>query len=632
MGVIVLLFLLALGLVFGPVVANVLGHDLGMLTSTIMTASGIGLTVLSGSMMVITRLYNKTKASEAFVRTGMGGMKIIKDGGSIVIPVIHQIVKISLRTLRLDVGREGPDALITKDKLRADIKAEFFVRVMPDDDSIKNAARSFGEHMDDESYVGKLVEDKLISALRTVAATKTLEELNTQRDEFVKQVTDIVTPDLAHNGLTLEVATISKLDQTALQNLRDDNVFDAQGKRTIAAITQEQATARNDLERAGEQARKRRDVETRQAMLALERQQAEAEAEQQALIAMVKAQKMREAKEKEIEAQRGVELANVQKAQAVEVAQRQQQQAVETAERKKLEAITQAEQDLEVAKRKQQEAIAQAERERAAAEALLAKAEAQRETERQAVRTVQVQAEAERAKTTQVIAAQAEAERRYTEAQRAADAEAYRLQKEAEGKKAAADAEAEAVTKRAQAEASAKRAHAEGDKALQMVPVDVAKEQVGVKQREVEVLQQELEARAKHGAAAQQFEIEKLRLIKEAEIRIAGAQAMATIGGKIEAQVVGTPEDVAKMTEAYMRGMGVARTIDGFFGGAGNETVDGVEGLGQKLAALVSAAARRLGGSDAAGPADGAPSNGGATASASKPVVVPAKPVTSNET
>src|SRR5262249_60382310 len=144
-----------------------------------------------------------------------------------------------------------PDALITKYKLRADIKAEFFVRVMPDDDSIKNAARSFGEHMDDERYVGKLVEDKLISALRTVAATKTLEELNTQRDEFVKQVTDIVTPDLAHNALTLELATISRLDQTALKNLRDDNGFDAQGKRTIAAITQEQATARNALERAG---------------------------------------------------------------------------------------------------------------------------------------------------------------------------------------------------------------------------------------------------------------------------------------------------------------------------------------------------------------------------------------------
>lgn len=593
MSAIVLLFVLALALIVGPVVATVQGHSLGAATSMIMTGSGIVLAVVSGTLLIITRLYVKTKASEAFVRTGMGGMRVIKDGGSIVVPVIHQIVKISLRTLRLDVGREGPDALITKDKLRADIKAEFFVRVMPDDDSIKNAARSFGERMDDGSYVGKLVEDKLISALRTIAATKTLEDLNSQRDEFVKQVTDIVTPDLAHNGLTLEVATISRLDQTALQNLRDDNVFDAQGKRTIAAITQEQATARNELERAGEQARKKKDVETRQAMLALERQQAEAEAEQQSQIAVIRAQKTREAQEKQIEAQRAVEIATVQKAQAVEVAQRQQQQAVETAERKKLEAITQADQEVEVAKRRQQEAVARAESERAAAEALLAKAEADRETERQAIKTVQVRAEAERAKTTQVIGAQAEAERRFTEAQRAADGEAYRLQKEAEGKKAAADAEAEAVTKKAQAEAAAKKAHAEGDKALQMVPVEVAKEQVGVKQREVEVLQQELEARSKHGAAAQTFELEKLRITKDAEIRIAGAQAMATFGGKIEATVVGTPEDVARMTQSYMRGMGVARTLDGFVAGASSDVLDGLDGIGERLVSLVTAATRR---------------------------------------
>src|SRR5215468_677309 len=595
MGFLIVLFLFALALIFGPVAANLADHPLNALTSTIMTAGGIALAIFTGTLMIVTRLYVKTKASEAFVRTGMGGMKVIKDGGSIVMPVIHQIVRISLRTLRLDVGREGPDALITKDKLRADIKAEFFVRVMPDDDSIKNAARSFGEHMDDEAFVAKLVEDKLISALRTVAATKTLEELNTQRDEFVKQVTDIVTPDLAHNGLTLEVATISKLDQTALQNLRDDNVFDAQGKRTIAAITQEQATARNELERAGEQARKKKDVETRQAMLALERQQAEAEAEQQAQIAMITAQKTREAQEKQIEAQRAVDIAAVAKEQAVQVATRQQQQAVETAERKKLEAITQADRDVEVAKRKQQEAIAQAERERAAAEAELAKAEAQRETERQAIKTVQVRAEAERAKSTQVIGAQAEAERKFTEAQRAADAEAYTLQKEAEGKKAAADAEAEAVTKKANAEAAARKALAEAEKAIQMVPVEVAKEQVGVKQREVEVLQQELEARAQHGAAAQQFEIEKLRIIKEAEVRIAGAHAMATFGGKIEANVVGTPEDVAKMTQSYMRGMGVARTIDGFFAGASGEALEGLDSLGQRLSALLGAVTKKPG-------------------------------------
>lgn len=595
MGAIVLLFVFALALIGGPIAANVAGHPLGTLASSIMMIAGVALAVVSGMLMIITRLYVKTKASQAFVRTGMGGMKVIKDGGSIVIPVIHQIVNVPLRSFRLEVLREGADALITRDKLRADIKAEFFVRVQPEDDSIKAAARSYGEHMDDERYVAKLVEDKLVSALRTVAATKTLEELNTDRDDFVKKVTDGVTTDLNHNGLTLEGVTISKLDQTDPKALRDDNIFDAQGKRTIAEITQKQLTERNALERAGEQARTKQDVETRQAVLQLEQTKAQAEAEQSAAIAKIKAEQERAAQEKQIEAQRQIELANVEKARQIEVAQREQQKAVEVAERGKQEAIVAATQKVEVAERAKQAAIAQAEAERAAKEAELARAEADREKERQAIKTVTVEAEAERAKTTQVIGAQAEAERQYTAATKAADADAYRMQKEAEGKKAAAEAEAEAITKRAQADAAAAEARAKGEQAIQMVPVQVKQAEVDVEAKRVQVLQQELQARAEHGSAMQQFEIEKLRITKEAEIRIEGARAAATFGGKIEATVVGTPEDVARLNDRFLQGMGVARAVNGFFDAADPETLASVAGAGQQLASLVSAAARRIG-------------------------------------
>lgn len=595
MGPIVLLFAFAVALIAGPIAANVAGHPLGTLTSTIMTISGIVLAVLSGLLMVITRLYVKTKASQAFVRTGMGGMKVIKDGGSIVIPVIHQIVNVPLRSFRLEVLREGGDALITKDKLRADIKAEFFVRVQPEDDSIKNAARSYGEHMDDERYVAKLVEDKLVSALRTVAATKTLEELNTDRDDFVKKVTDGVTTDLTHNGLTLEGVTISKLDQTDPKALRDDNIFDAQGKRTIAEITQKQLTERNALERAGEQARTKQDVETRQQILSLEQTRAEAEARQAAEIASVRADQDRLAKEKEIEAQRQIELAGVEKQKQIEVAQRTQQQAVEVAERAKQEAVVAAQQKVEVAERAKQAAIAQAEAQRTAKEAELAKAEAQRETERQQVKTVEVEAAAERDKRKRVIDAEAAAQEQYVKAEKAADAEAYGMKAKAEGQKAAADAEAEAIRKRAEAEASASEASARGQRAVAMVPVDVKKAEVEVEAQRVSVLQQELEARSQHGAAAQEFEIAKLRITKEAEVQIAGAQAMATLTGKVQAQVFGTPEDVARMTAAYAKGMGFSKMVDGFFAGANEETLESIEGAAGQLANLVGAAAKRLG-------------------------------------
>jgi len=395
--------------------------------------------------------------------------------------------------------------------------------------------------MGDASSVRALVEDKLVSALRTVAATKNLEELNIERDRFMEQVMQIVTPDLAHNGLTLETATISKLDQTDPRLLKSDNIFDAQGLRTIAQITQEQLTRRNELERAGEQARKLQDVETRKRVLTLEQAEAEAQATQSAQVATVIAAKEREAREQQIASERAVELAAVEKIKAIEVATREQQQAIDVAERRR------------------QEAIANAESDRAQAEATLAQAEATREQARQAVRTVEIEAEAVRNKTQQVIAAQGEAERRYVEIQRHADADAYRVQKEAEARKLSADAEAEAVRKQAEAEADAARARASGDRAIAMVPVDVERERVGVERQRVEdVLERELQAREAHGKAAQDFTLAQLRITKEAEIRIEAARATATLLGQVKANVYGTPEDVARMTETFMRGMGVS--------------------------------------------------------------------------
>ncbi|MEW5850572.1 MAG: SPFH domain-containing protein [Myxococcota bacterium] len=577
MGAITLLLLFAVALIAGPIVAGVAGIPLSTLSATIMTLSGVLLAVVTGMLLIVTRLYVKTKASEALVRTGMGGMRVIKDGGALIIPVVHQIVRISLQTLRLEVSREGGDALITKDKLRADVRAEFFVRVQPDEESIRSAARSFGDHMGDARFVRGLVEDKLVSALRTVAATKTLEELNTERDKFMEQVTHIVAPDLSHNGLTLETATISKLDQTDPRMLRDDNIFDAQGKRTIAEITQQQLTERNKLERLGEQHRKLQDVEARKKLVELERMQAETEAAQRAELAKVQAAKSREAQEKQIEAQRAVELAAVAKQQAIEVALREQQMAVEVAERKK------------------QEAVAQAEAERAAKEAALAQAEALRERERQLVKTVEVEAAAERDKRKQIITAEAEAERKFVEAQRSADAEAYRLEREAAAHKAAAEADAEAITRRAQAEADAARARAEGEKAAALVPVEVERQKVEVERRRVdEVLKMELEAREQHGKAAQEFELAQLRITKEAEVRIEAARATVNLLGKVHAQVFGTPEDVSRMTQALMNGMGISQTVDGFFAGASPRTLQVADAVGKQVASLASAVTRKL--------------------------------------
>ena len=168
-------------------------------------------------------------------------------------PVLHQVIPVSLETMRLNVERRGPARLITKDNLRVDLSAEFYIKVQPHIDDIKQAARSLGGRSVQAAAVSELVEDKLVSALRTVAATKELVELHSKRDEFASAVQQIVKHDLASNGLTLESVTISSLDQTDPTQLQERNVFDAQGLRKIAEITQKARVERNEIEREAEQ-------------------------------------------------------------------------------------------------------------------------------------------------------------------------------------------------------------------------------------------------------------------------------------------------------------------------------------------------------------------------------------------
>src|SRR2546426_116515 len=110
---------------------------LSSLAQVFLTVTGAGVLIVVGVASVITKLYRKAAANMAFVRTGMGGAKVVKDGGTVVVPVVHQIIPVSLETMRLNVARRGPHALITKDNLRVDLSAEFYIKVQSNTDDIR---------------------------------------------------------------------------------------------------------------------------------------------------------------------------------------------------------------------------------------------------------------------------------------------------------------------------------------------------------------------------------------------------------------------------------------------------------------------------------------------------------------
>src|SRR5215212_9588262 len=413
----VMMFLVGAVMSIGPWLLSPTTLPLSTVAKVIISCAGVLVLIVTLVMLVISKLYRKASANMAFVRTGMGGAKPIKDGGTLVIPVVHQVIPVSLETMRLNVERRGPHALITKDNLRVDLSAEFYIKVQANTEDILQAARSLGGRNVQPDAVSELVQEKLVSALRTVAATKELVELHAKRDEFASAVQEIVTHDLASNGLTLESVTISALDQTDPTQLQERNVFDAQGLRKIAEITQKARVERNIIERESERQVVERNVHTSKKVLELQRDQAEFEAEQKMKVANVRAARDREQAEfkiaqdeavskRDIEKMREIETAEVQRTLAVEQAQVAKKVALVTKIREQETTDILRKQTVEVAERTKEVAVAEKERERAAARAALLAAEAEREKAKQQIVTVQVTSEAEREAQKKLIASQ----------------------------------------------------------------------------------------------------------------------------------------------------------------------------------------------------------------------------------
>ncbi|HEY0720971.1 MAG TPA: SPFH domain-containing protein, partial [Gammaproteobacteria bacterium] len=172
--------------------------------SEILFLTGISLVSLLGMGLILARLYRRSSKQISFVRTGFGGQKVIMNGGALVLPVLHEIIPVNMNTLRLEVVRASEAALITRDRMRVDVQAEFYVRVQPTAESIANAAQTLGMRTMEPLALKELVEGKFVDALRAVAAEMAMIELHEMRVDFVQKVQQVVSEDLLKNGLELE--------------------------------------------------------------------------------------------------------------------------------------------------------------------------------------------------------------------------------------------------------------------------------------------------------------------------------------------------------------------------------------------------------------------------------------------
>lgn len=395
--------------------------------------------------MILARLYRRSSKEMAFVRTGLGGQKVIMDGGALVLPVFHEIMQVNMNTLKLEVARAAKDSLFTRDRMRVDVVAGFFVRVIPSVEGIANAAQTLGQRTMAPDSLRELVEDKFVDSLRAAAVSMTMQELLDKRQDFIQAVQHAVAEDLLKNGLELESVSLTRVDQTPMQYFDPNNAFDAEGLTKLTEATQLRTKQRNEIEQTTAVAIAQKNFEATQQRLAIDREQtfatlsqqqeiATREAQQKAEVASIQAQREREAEQAKIEAERQVREAQVEKERAVKQRQIEAEREIQVAQIDQQKRTTLADQDKSIAIAERSKAQSEAERDANEARALAARAEEQ-------VKTAREVAIAEREKQIALVAAEQDAQQQAIGIKVAAEAEKDAAENHAEAVriKAAAD-------------------------------------------------------------------------------------------------------------------------------------------------------------------------------------------------
>lgn len=407
--------------------------------------AGIVLAGLFTIGLIFSRLYRRSSKEQSFVRTGLGGQKVVMDGGAILLPVFHELVNINMNTLKLEVSRAGADSLITLDRLRVDAVAAFFVRVIPSVEGVANAAQTLGQRTMHPDSLKELVEDKFVDALRAAAVSMGMHQLLDKRADFIQAVQNAVSEDLLKNGLELESVSLTRLDQTPIKFFDAQNAFDAEGLTKLTQQTQQRAKERNEIEQDTSVAIAKKNYEATQLKLTIEKDQTFATLQQQqevatrqvqqsAEVASITAQREREAQQAKIDAERLVQEAEVEKNRAIRQRQIEADREVQVAKIEQEKRTTLADQDKLISIAEKSKAQSEAEKQANEARALAARAEEQ-------VKTAREVAIAEREKQIALVAADQEAQEQAIGTRVAAEAEKDAAENHAQAVKIRAEAQ-----------------------------------------------------------------------------------------------------------------------------------------------------------------------------------------------
>ncbi|MFR9778867.1 flotillin family protein [Micromonospora sp. MS34] len=569
------------------------------------------LLVVLGVILLVSRLFRKVEQGKALIVSKVRRVDVTFTG-AVVLPVLHkaEVMDISVKTI--DIERTGNEGLICRDNIRADIRITFFVRVNKTTEDVIKVAQAIGTaRASDRETLQELFNAKFSEALKTVGKQLDFVDLYTKRDEFRDQIIRVIGTDL--NGYSLEDAAIDFLEQTPMSQLDAANILDAQGIRKITELTAIEHVRTNEFQRNEQKEITRQDVDAREAILELERRQAEAEARQRREVETMRAREEAEITRVRAEERLRAETANIRtdeqlgvqhenRAREIAVAEKNRERviAIETERIEKdrmLEVISrQRETELStIAKDKEVEgekrSIAEVVRERIAVEKTVAEQE-------ENIKRLRVVEEAERTRQAVVIQAEAEAQENLVKdikaAEAAEQAAKFKAREElvlAEARQQAAELDARAKIRLAegtQAEAAAAgladvqvrergaeaiekvgRAEAAVEREKALVTAEAVREKL---KGEAEGLTEKAAAMAALDDATREHEEYRLRLELEKDVRMAGLDVQRQVA-EAQAKVVSTGLEKANIDivggdsvffDRLLNSISLGKSVDGF--------------------------------------------------------------------
>jgi uncharacterized membrane protein YqiK len=234
-----------------------------------------------------------------------------------------------MRTLSLSIKRAADKSLITKDRMRAELVTEFFTKVPPEAKAVSTAAQTLGNRTLDPEHLKEVVAGRFADALGEVAAKMTLDEIQENRGQFVKEVAKIANESIGHTGLALETVSIISLDQAPIEMFNPANTFDSQGLTQLTEQIESRKKKRNDITQDTKISIENKNLETIQKELEIKKNEEFSKYQQEREIAIQKAKERTETIKEKAEKEREAEEAEIRNQEQIEVAKISQNQVIE---------------------------------------------------------------------------------------------------------------------------------------------------------------------------------------------------------------------------------------------------------------------------------------------------------------